>query len=53
MLLEFWDRARKGGRKSFRFDELDLSYEIKVQNGLCIHYLEQINKDLLEREKKV
>lgn len=50
LLLEFWNRALEGGRKSFRFDELDLSYEIKIQNGLCIHYLKQINRDLLERE---
>jgi recombination protein U len=51
-LESFWTRAVKGGRKSFRLDELDLSYEIKVQHGLCIHYLEQIQKDLLIRENK-
>ncbi len=49
-LLFFWNRARDGGRKSFRFEELDLSYRIPVQNGVCIHYLEMIKKDLERRE---
>lgn len=49
-LLEFWERAENGGRKSFRFDELDISYQIPVQNGLCIHYLEPLKKDLERKE---
>jgi recombination protein U len=49
-LYEFWDRAVSGGRKSFRFDELDSSYQIPIQSGLCIHYLEILNKDLENRE---
>ena len=47
----FWKRALDGGRKSFRFDELDLSYEVHIENGVCVHYLEQLNRDLVEREK--
>lgn len=49
-LHAFWNRAVNGGRKSFRFEELDNSYQIPVQNGLCIHYLEALNKDLENRE---
>ena len=49
-LLEFWNRAEAGGRKSFRFDELDSSYMIPIQNGVCVHYLELIKKDLENRE---
>lgn len=45
-LLEFWTRSTSGGRKSFRYDELDPSFQIKIQGGNCIHYLEMINKDL-------
>lgn len=48
-LYEFWNRAFNGGRKSFRFDELDFDYQIRVQGG-CIHYLEMISKDLDRRE---
>ncbi len=51
-LLEFWNRAINGGRKSFRFDELDLSYEIPIQNGLCIHFLELLNRDLECRDNE-
>lgn len=49
-LLEFWERAQNGGRKSFRYDELDLSYQIPIQNGLCIHYLEPLKRDLERKE---
>jgi len=51
-LSKFWKRAVDGGKKSFKFDELDLSYQIKVQNGVCIHYLEQLQRDLIERDKR-
>lgn len=51
-LLEFWNRAQNGGRKSFRFDELDLSYVIPVMKGICIHYLEVLNQDLSRRESE-
>lgn len=51
-LLEFWNRAINGGRKSFRFDELDLSYKIPIQNGLCIHFLELLNRDLECRDNE-
>jgi recombination protein U len=50
VLAVFWNRALEGGRKSIRFDELDLSYRIQVQNGVCIHYLEQLKRDLTGRE---
>lgn len=48
-LYEYWRRAANGSRKSFRYDELDSSYQIKVYGG-CIHYLETLNKDLEGRE---
>lgn len=49
-LLTFWNRALNGGRKSFRFDELDLTYQIPIQNGICVHYLEVLKIDLERRE---
>jgi len=49
-LFQFWDRALNGGRKSFRFDELDPSYQISVHNGVCVHYLEMLQKDLSGRD---
>lgn len=50
-LKKFWDRAQQGGRKSFRFDELDLSYVIDTTNSqVLIPYLDAIQKDIEERE---
>lgn len=46
----FWDRALQGGRKSFLREELDQSYQIRMTNQVFIHYLEQLNHDLAERE---
>ena len=45
----FWDRAASGGRKSFKIEELDKRYIIKVTNQIFIHYLDAVNKDLSER----
>lgn len=47
----FWERAEHGGRKSFKMEELRDEYEIKVTNGIFIHYLSQINRDLSERDE--
>lgn len=50
-ILKFWERALKGGRKSFHREELDSSYIIKVTNQVFIHYLEAISKDLDIRDE--
>ncbi len=49
-LSEFWSRARNGGRKSFRFDELDRGSIIQCNNNVLIHYLENVAKDMASRE---
>lgn len=49
-LLPFWERAQSGGRKSFTFSELDLSYRIPSAQGAPLHYLETLQKDLNERD---
>lgn len=49
-LKKFWDRAKEGGRKSFRFDELDEAYIFPKSKGVMVPYLEMIQKDLDERE---
>ena len=51
-LMKFWNRAREGGRKSFRYEELDPHYQLSTYNGVFVHYLEGINMDLNEREEK-
>lgn len=50
MLLFFWERAKNGGRKSFRFDELNPEYILPQKHGVWVPYLDMIKKDLEERE---
>lgn len=33
-LLEFWNRAQEGGRKSFRLEELDMTYQLPKKSGV-------------------
>lgn len=49
-LQKFWDRAEKGGRKSFRYEELDLSFQIPMNKGVLVPYLEALQKDLDARD---
>ncbi len=49
-LLEFWNRMLEGGRKSFRYDELDPEYVIPHKHGVIVPYLDLINRDLNSRE---
>ena len=49
-LLRFWNRAKDGGRKSFRFDELDLKFVMPKKHGTLVPYLDMLNVDLEERE---
>lgn len=46
----FFMRSESGGRKSFRFEEIDQSYRIHINKGVPIHYLETLSKDLESRE---
>lgn len=48
-LMIFWRRMMDGGRKSFRIDELDMSYEIRPKPGILIPYLDCIQLDLDRR----
>lgn len=50
-VAKFWNRALEGGRKSFRREELDSSYIIKVTNQVFIHYLETVSRDLDIRDE--
>ncbi len=52
MLLFFWNRAREGGRKSFRYDELNPEYVIPSRHGVLVPYLDMLQKDLDDRVDK-
>ena len=51
-VLKFWNRMKDGGRKSFRYEELDQTYIIRAHSGVMVHYLEQIKLDLSARSEK-
>lgn len=48
-LKKFWDRKEAGGKKHFKWEELDPSFEISTYSGTFLHYLEQIRMDLESR----
>jgi len=50
-MMKFWNRAKKGGRKSFRL-ELDPEFFMELRRGSLVPYLDGINKDLDVREQK-
>ena len=51
MLLYFWNRAKEGGRTSFRYEELNPAYIIPKKGGVLVPYLEAMKKDLEDREE--
>ena len=50
-LYKFWMRAQNGGRKSFRFDELDERFFMKFFRGCYVPYLDVLNLDLELRDE--
>ena len=45
-IKKFWDRGMQGGRKSFRYDELEPDWSMQLKNGYFVPYLDYIQKDL-------
>ena len=49
-LKRFWERAKEGGRKSFRLEELDPDYFLPEVSGVLVPYLNALQKDLASRD---
>lgn len=49
MLDYFWQRAKNGGRKSFRFEELNPDYILPKKHGILVPFLDALQKDLDDR----
>lgn len=49
-LMEFWNRSIEGGRKSFRYEELEEEFFLKSKQGLLVPYLDGIQRDLNLRD---
>jgi recombination protein U len=48
-LLSYWNRGQEGGRKSFRYEELDPGYFLPEIPGVLVPYLNCIQRDLENR----
>jgi recombination protein U len=49
-LQRFWQRAEEGGRKSFRYEELDPAYQLPEVAGVLVPYLNVLQLDLAARD---
>ena len=49
-LMEFWNRAKEGGRKSFRYEELETDFFLPKKRGVLVPYLDTLQKDLMVRD---
>lgn len=47
----FWQRMKNGGRKSFRYDELEQIDIIGSENTVPVHYLPALAKDIASRDE--
>ena len=50
-MKKFWDRAQEGGRKSFRYEELDAAFFLRQGGNVLVPYLEGLQKDLERKDK--
>ncbi len=48
-LKAYWDRAKNGGRKSIRHEELNPIYFMQLKNGCFVPYLDALQLDLENR----
>ena len=49
-VMRFWKRARAGGRKRFTYEEINKEFKIRSHNGIMVHYIEMLQKDLDVRD---
>ena len=49
-MKRFWDRKEQGGRKSFRYEELNQEFKLQRSHGVLVPYLEGLKKDLQNRD---
>ncbi|MDD3403616.1 MAG: Holliday junction resolvase RecU [Hespellia sp.] len=49
-IKRFWNRMEEGGRKSFRYEELNPEFFLNAVQGVFVPYLDGIQKDLEVRD---
>jgi recombination protein U len=48
-LQRFWERGQGGGRKSFRYEELNPEFFLPEDPGILVPYLIPLQRDLSQR----
>ena len=49
--LTYYDRMKDGGVKHFKYDELNRDYFVPSDKGVHLHYLKNLQQDLLDRKQ--
>jgi len=49
-LKQFWDRMKTGGRKSFRYEEIQREFVLPKKQGVMVPFLDSLQLDLSRRE---
>lgn len=49
-LLSFWERMKEGGKKSFKFDEIEPEFILPAKQGVLVPYLDTLQLDLQLRD---
>lgn len=49
-MRRFWNRGQEGGRKHFKFEELNPEYFLPIKTTVLVPYLEGIRTDLMHRD---
>ena len=50
-LKHFWERAQQGGKKSISYQEFNPDFLVQKSKGIYLHYLEALNRYLVQRSK--
>ena len=50
--MKFWNRGQEGGPKHFKYEELDIGYFVPLKKGGILHYLECLQKYLMQKQKE-
>ncbi|MBR5047694.1 MAG: Holliday junction resolvase RecU [Eubacterium sp.] len=50
--MSFYDRMKTGGPKHFKYSELDPEYRVPSRTVFHLHYLENLQRDLMDRKEE-
>ena len=50
-MMKYWNRAKEGGVKHFKYEELDIGFFVPLKQGMILHYLECLQKVLEKKDQ--